>query len=151
MTMLVASVGALTEIVRLREAAGTRDDTGRWIAGATTETTLLASVQPVLLGDVDMEGGVQLVERLKVFAPAVEYVAVHGDRLGWGTDLLAWGADVLRWAAAGGLTEAAGPVLAAAFDGSGADRVRLADGRLFVVETSMAWPGHVEATLLRET
>lgn len=148
---LLAAAGALVEVVRLRESPGHRDDTGRFVAGATVETTLLASVQPLVLEDADLQGGASLIERVKAYAPSVEYVAVHGDRIRWGSDLLAWGADVLRWAATGGLADVDGPVLAAAYDDSEADRVRLGDGRTFVVESSMAWPSHTEAVLLRQT
>ena len=51
----------------------------------------------------------------------------------------------------GGLTDVDGPVLAAAFSASEADRVRFADDRMFVVESTMAWPSHTEAVLLRQT
>lgn len=41
--------------------------------------------------------------------------------------------------------------LAAAFDDRRADRVRLADGRVFKVQQSETWPGsHTEAVLIRE-
>ena len=148
---LLTTPGTLTEITRLREAPGVFDDTGRWQPGEVTETTMLASAQPLVLEGADLAGGVSLIERLKVYAPSVEYVAAHGDRLMWGGDVLAWGGDVVRWAATGGLTDVDGPVLAAAFDDSEADRVRLGDGRTFVVESSMQWPGHTEAVLLRQT
>ena len=42
--------------------------------------------------------------------------------------------------------------LAAAFEDREADKVALADDRVFVVEESRSWPGsHTRATLLRET
>ena len=152
MTLLLTTPGTLTEIVRLREAPGAYDDTGRWQPGAVTETTLLASVQPLVLEGADLAGGVSLIERVKVYAPSVEYVAAHGDRLMWGSAVLQWGADVVRWSSVGGLTDVDGPVLVAAFDNSEADRVRLGgDDRMFVVESTMAWPSHTEAVLLRQT
>ena len=151
MTLLLAAAGALEEITRLREAPGHRDDTGRFIHGTVTEVTLLASVQPLILEDADLQAGASLIERLKVYVLPLEYVAAHGDRVGWGSDLLSWGADVLRWAATGGLTDVDGPVLAAAFTDAEADRVRLGDGREFVVESSVAWPSHLGAVVLRQT
>ena len=73
MTLLLTTPGTLTEITRLREAPGAYDDTGRWQPGAVTETTLLASVQPLVLEGADLAGGVSLIERVKVYAPSVEY------------------------------------------------------------------------------
>ena len=87
MTLLLTTPGTLTEITRLREAPGAYDDTGCWQRGAVTETTMLASVQPLVLEGADLAGGVSLIERLKVYAPSVEYVAAHGDRLMWGGDV----------------------------------------------------------------
>ena len=147
--MIPTATVTLDEIVRLREAPG-RYVAGVWQPGDTTETTLLASVQPLELEDSDFVGGVQLRDRLKVYAPNLEVAAAHGDRLMWGDDVLLWGSGLLRWNAVGGLTDAAAPVLEAAFDDSGADRVRV-NGQVFVVESSMSWPSHTEAVLLRET
>lgn len=147
---MIPTPGPLQEITRLRDG-GYRDPVTRRYVEATTETTLLASVQPLNLTDAETQGGSQLIDRLKVYAPNREVQAAHGDRLTWGSDLLRWGADLLTWAATGGLTDVDGPVLAAAFDEHQADKVRLADGREFVVESSMAWPSHTEAVLLRET
>ena len=41
--------------------------------------------------------------------------------------------------------------LVAAFEDRDADKVALADGRVFVVEASESWPNHTKAILLRET
>ena len=69
---LLATAGALTEITRLREAPGAYDDTGRWVPGATTETTLVASVQPLGLTDAETAGGSQYRNRVKVFVPLLQ-------------------------------------------------------------------------------
>ena len=117
---LLAAAGVMTEIVRLREAPGGYDDTGRWQPGEVTETTLLASVQPLGLADAETVGGAQLRDRRRVFVPDARPL--------------------------GDLDDAP---LVAAFSDREADRVRLAAG-VFVVEFSESWPGHVEAVLLRE-
>ena len=147
---MIPTASGLVEITRRRTSAGHRDEYGRWVEGDTTETRLLASVQPLVLEDIDVAGNAaQLSERVKAFVLPVEYAAARGDRLTWGADVLAWGADVLRWAAAGGLQDAAAPVLAAAFDEAEADRI-IYSGRTFVVESSVGWGSHTEAVLLRE-
>ena len=56
-------------IIRRRSGAGGYVS-GEWVPDADAETELRASVQPITLEDADIAGGVQLVERLKVFVPA---------------------------------------------------------------------------------
>ena len=142
---------ALAPVTRLREAPGAFDGTGRWVPGAVTETTLYASVQPLGLEDDPTEGGDQYRDRLRAFVPYLERTAQTVDALGWGGDTLLWGAARLTWVGSGGLAEADTAPLVAAVEGSGGDRVRLADGRTFKVTVTEAWPGsHVEAELLRE-
>ena len=142
---------ALEPVTRLRGAPGSRDGTGRWTPGAVTETTLYASVQPLGLEDDPTEGGDQYRDRLRAFVPYLERTAQTVDVLGWGGDALLWGGDALTWVGSGGLAEADTAPLVAAVDGGGGDRVRLADGRIFKVTMTEAWPGsHVQAELLRE-
>ena len=57
-------------IIRRRFGPSDYDAFGTWQSGATTETELRASVQPLVLEDRDLASGVQLVERLKVYIPA---------------------------------------------------------------------------------
>ena len=118
---LLAAPGALTEIVRLREAPGGYDNTGRWQPGAVVETTMHANVQPLGLADTETAGGAQLRDRLRVFV---------------------WGVG------ASSPVDDDAP-LVAAFSDRKADRV-LIDGADYVVEFSESWPGHTEAVLLRE-
>ena len=146
---LLATAGALTEITRLREAPGAYDDTGRWVPGAVTETTLVASVQPLGLTDAETAGGSQYRNRVKVFVPLLQVSTTNPDRIMWGTEVLGWGADVLGWGGTSSLADLDDAPLVAAFSDREADRVRLTAG-VFTVESSEAWPGHVEAVLLRE-
>ena len=78
-------------------------------------------MQPLGLADAETAGGAQLRNRLRVFVPDARSLVDLDDA-----------------------------PLVAAYDDREADRVRLGAGRTFVVESSMAWPGHVEAVLLRE-
>ena len=117
--MTMAAAGA-TEIVRLREAPGVYDATGRWQPGAVVETVLLASVQPLGLTDTETVGGAQYRDRLRVFVPDARPL--------------------------GDLDDAP---LVGAFADRLADRVQI-DGADYVVEFSESWPGHTEAVLLRE-
>ena len=135
---IAVSTGALTRITRRRQAPGSYID-GVWTPGAVTEAVLLASVQPLTLEDVDLVGGAQFSDRRKIYVGYLEHAVVSSD------DLAA-----LRWGGtAEGFAEASEPPLAAAYEDRGADRV-LIDGADYVVESSMAWPSHVEAILLRE-
>ena len=54
-------------IARLRETPAERNSAGEFVEGATVETELAASVQPISLTDADIAAGVGLVERYKVF------------------------------------------------------------------------------------
>ncbi len=68
-------------ITRRRRAPGERNGLGEWVPGAVTETDLRASVQPLKLEDADLEGGVRLQERLKVYIPQPHaLIAAFGDR-----------------------------------------------------------------------
>lgn len=66
-------------ITRRRQAPGAFNDFGEWVPGATAETTMRASVQPLSLDDVDTAGGVQSVERLKVYVPQPAALAAAFD------------------------------------------------------------------------
>ena len=146
---LLATAGALTEITRLREAPGAYDDTGRWVPGAVTETTLVASVQPLGLTDAETVGGAQYRNRYKAFVPHLQIVNMNPDRITWGTEVLGWGADVLGWGGASSLADLDDAPLVAAFSDRGADRVEI-NGADYVVEVSESWGSHTEAVLLRE-
>ena len=140
-------------VVRLREAPGSFDGTGRRTPGAVTETTLPASVQPLGLSSLPGEPGDQYLDRLRLFVPNLERAAAgSAQALAWGASVLLWGGDRLDWGTStgGGLRASDGAPLAAGFEDRAADRVRLADGRVFKVQMSEAWPGHVEAVLVRE-
>ena len=77
-------------------------------------------MQPLGLASAETGGGAQYRNRLRVFVPDARPL--------------------------GDLDDAP---LVAAFSDREADRVQI-DGADFVVEFSEAWPGHVEAVLLRE-
>ena len=126
---MIIATGALTRITRRRHAVGAYRD-GVWTPGAVTEVVLFASVQPLGLEDADGVAGSQLTDRRKIYVGLLEHT------VGSGAD-----PDSLVWAAE--------PPLAAAHEGRGADRV-LIDGADYVVESSLSWPSHVEAILLRE-
>ena len=141
------------EIVRRRQEPGAYNNYGEWEAGSTNETILPASVQPLKLGDDDLAGGAQLVERLKVFCPVgIERHRDDGATLSWGGAAIQWGDDRLTWGADDRIETTDDPEpLVAAFDDREADKV-LYDGHEFVVVESRTWPGrHCRATLLRET
>ena len=136
-------------IFRRRESPGHRDDYGDWVPGATVDATLRASVQPLALTDSDLEGGVQLQQRIKVF------VLPRRERVSTASATITLHGEVLTLRAAA-LTLNTGAetldvhALAAAYAQAGADRVQVA-GDWFVVEESRTWPGFTRATLLRET
>ena len=137
-------------ITRRRQAPGDYDACGEWRPGATIESDLRASVQPLNLGDDELEGGSQLIDRRKVYVPTAPDIRLVPNRLRWGNDVLQWGDDTLLFgerAEHGGDT---GPALLAAFDDREADRV-LIDGAEFVVVETRNWPTFTRATLLRET
>ena len=121
--MIDMNIGALTRVTRRREAPGGYV-AGVWAPGAVTEAVLLASVQPLTLEDSDGVDGAQYRDRRKVYVGLLEVTAE-------------------------GFAEATAPPLAAAYEDRRADRV-LIDGLDYVVESSMSWPSHVEAVVLRE-
>ena len=139
-------------IVRRRQGPGGRNRFGEFEPGATVETLLRASVQPLDLEDRDISGeGARLVERLKVYVLAgVEYVVGAADSFTWNGDALTWGGDALTWGGAARFDPTDPPMLAAAFEDREADEVEYG-GRTFTVVESRAWPTHTRATLLRET
>ena len=122
--MIPAPNTQLEQFTRLRPT-GSRHDAGRWVAGPDDELVMFGSIQPDDTDDYPTEGGRQYRQQLKV------YVAP------------------LALGAAGGLVETE-PSLRAGDEDVGPDRVRLGDGRVFVVDSSMSWSSHVEAVLLRE-
>lgn len=68
-------------ITRRRQAPGSRNDSGEWVPGATVETELRASVQPLALDDADVVAGSQLVERLRCYVPGADtLLAAFDDR-----------------------------------------------------------------------
>ena len=136
-------------IVRRREMPGYRDDVGEWVAGATADEELRASVQPLALADADLVGGVQLQHRLKCYVlPRRERISVASATLLWDGNPLTWNGDPLTWGAGSSIEDV--HALAAAFEMAGADRVVYA-GALYVVEESRTWAAFTRATLLRET
>ena len=72
--MTVLATGALTRIVRRRAAPGAYRD-GIWVPGRITEATLLASVQPVGLEDVDGVAGAQFSDRRRIFVGLLDDAA----------------------------------------------------------------------------
>ena len=137
------------EIVRRRELPGTRDSFGEWVPGGTEDFTLRASVQPLKLEDSDLEGGAQLIERIKIF------VLPRRERVSTATATLTFGGETLTLRGVA-LTLAAGSevldvhALAARYVSAGADRVQV-DGAWYVVEESRSWPSFTRAIVLRET
>lgn len=68
-------------ITRRRQEPGHFDGLGEYVEGMVVEKTLRANVQPLLVEDEDLEGGVQLVGRFKVFVPVEDaLVAAFEDR-----------------------------------------------------------------------
>ena len=137
-------------VTRRRQAPGDWNNNGEWIPGEVVESELRASVQPLALTDDELEGGSQLVDRLKIFVPAAPDIKLVPNRLTWGDDQISWGADSLLFGARAEHGGDTGPALLAAFDDREADRVVYA-GAEYVVEETRNWPDHTRATLLRET
>ena len=140
------------EVVRRRQSAGAFDEYGEWVPGQIVTVALPASVQPLKLADSDFVGGVQLVERLKVYVPTgIERSVTPGDTLRWNGGVLTWSGEPLRWGGFLGYRTGDENPLAAAFEDRGADEVEIGTAR-YVVEESELWPGsHCRAILLRET
>ena len=129
-----------------------RNEFGEVEPGQIVRTILPALVQPASLEDLNLEGGVQLSERLRVYIPtdierhitAAEVVTFRGQTL-----LL--GGQPLTWGGATGLVSGDANPLAAAFDDRGGDEVEIG-AITFVVEETQLWQGsHCRAILLRET
>ena len=139
-------------IVRRRQGPGTTNFYGEFEPGQVVTIVLPALVQPVKLEDSDFAGGVQLVERLKVYVPTgVERSVTPGDTLRWHGGVLTWNGAPLMWGGFLGYRTGDGNPLAAAFEDRGADEVEIGTAR-YVVEESELWRGgHVRAILLRET
>ena len=139
-----------TNIIRIRQAPGDRNQWGEYVPGPTVETPLAANVQPLSLEDSDIAGGVMLVDRLRVFVPYALDVVYAPALMKWGiTDVFKWGTDTFTFGRKAVHGQQA-PALSAAFDNREADRVRVMSA-LYVVEESRVWSDYVRATLLRET
>ena len=140
------------EILRRRQGAGSRNQYGEFELGATAETVLPASVQPLGVDALDQSEGERLSDRRKVYVPAgIARRVGEADRVTWNGDALLWNGAALRW---GGSADAFmrddAVALRAAFEDRQADQV-VVDGDVFTVESSRSWPSHTEAVLLRET
>ena len=138
-------------VVRRRQEPGRRNDLGEWEPGQIVRSILPAMTQPASLQDVNLEGGVQLSERLRVYVPVgISRRIVPGDTLRWHGQVLTLHGEALTWG--GGTVDVMDAMpLAAAFEDREADSVEV-DTRVFAVEESMLWSGdHVRAILLRET
>ena len=66
-------------IIRRREEPGYRDKNGEWVPGATVETTLRASVQPLKLEDADTVAGVRVQDRRKAYIPVPDALRAAAD------------------------------------------------------------------------
>ena len=139
-------------VVRRRQSAGAFNEFGEWEPGQIVTVALPASVQPLKLTDSDFVGGVQLLERLKIYVPVgIERIVTPGDVLRWHGDTLRWHGEPLMWGGSLGYRVGGEIPLAAAFEDRGADEVEIGTAR-YVVEESELWAGsHVRAILLRET
>ena len=74
-------VGYRDTITRRRRSPGGYDEnTGAPVPGVVTETELRASVQPLAIEDSDFVGGVQLVERIKVYVPESDALVAAFDQ-----------------------------------------------------------------------
>ena len=138
-------------VIRRRRGPESRDDFGELVEGAIVRSILPAMIQPAGLEDVNLEGGVQLSERLKVYCPVgVERRIVPTDVLTLNGAVLTLNGDPIRWSS--GVVDVANPnPLGAAFENHEADVVEISSN-VFVVEESQLWAGdHVRAILLRET
>ena len=135
-------------IIRRRELPGMRDGFGEWQAGATMAEELRANVQPIRTVDEDLEGAVQLSQRLRVYVlPRRELVSTATSTLLWNGDPVTFQGDPLTlFMGAEVLDEHA---LAAAFAAAGADKV-VWGGVLYTVEESRTWPAYTRATIIRE-
>ena len=142
------------EVIRRRQAAGAFNEYGEYVEGGTITAVLPASIQPILLSDINAAAGVSLLARLAVFVPVgIERVVAAGENAGleWAGDELTWNGERLTWGGFSGYQLSDDSPLQAAFDDRGADTVELA-GTFFVVEESQLWRGsHCRAVLLRET
>ena len=140
------------EVIRRRQGPAGFNFYGEPEPGAIVTAVLPARVEPLKLEDADFVGGVQLVERLRVFVPTgVERVVGNGDVLAWGGDDLLWNGSPLQWGGFTGYIAGDQNPLAAAFDDRGADEVEIS-GAVFVVEESALWrDAYCRAVVLRET
>ena len=128
---------------------GQRNSYGEWVPGQTADVELRACVLPLKTEDADLEGGVQLVRRLKMFVlPVRSRVSTAAATLLYGGDPLTLHGSPLTLFAGSASMDA--DALAAAFEAAGADRV-IIDGVEYIVETSENWRSYSRATILRET
>ena len=139
-------------IVRRRQGPGDFNEFGEFEEGQIVTVVLPAVVQPLKLEDSDFAGGVQLVDRVKVYVPTgIERIVTPGDVLSWYGEALRWNGEPLMWGGFIGYRTGDENPLAAAFEDRGADEVEIGTAR-YVVEESELWRGgHVRAILLRET
>ena len=138
--------------MRRRQGPGDFNEYGEFEEGQIVTVVLPAVVQPVKLEDANFVGGVQLVERLKVYVPTgIERIVTPGDVLSWYGEALRWNGAALMWGGFIGYRTGDENPLAAAFDDREADTVEIGTTR-YVVEESELWRGgHVRAILLRAT
>ena len=139
-------------IVRRRQGLAGFNEYGESAPGGVVTAVLPALVQPLKLEDSDFAGGVQLVERVKVYCPTgIERRVSDGEALTWSGEELRWNGVALRWGGFMGYVDGDQNPLAAAFDDRAADEVDIGIFRYTVVESEL-WRGrHARAILLRET
>ena len=78
-------------IVRRRQGPGDFNEYGEFEEGQIVTVVLPAVVQPLKLEDSDFAGGVQLVDRVKVYVPTgIERIVTPGDVLSWYGEALRW-------------------------------------------------------------
>lgn len=132
------------EIVRRRQSAGGRNQYGEFEPGTIIESVLPASVQPIVLEDVEGEafrGGDRLIKRLEIYVPSgISRLVSKPDPITWNGDALLWNGAALVW---GGFSDVFtrddSPALLAAFGDRGADLVQFG-GEVFSVSESRTWP-----------
>ena len=140
------------EVIRRRAGPELRNDFGEVERGVIVRTILPALIQPASLEDVNLEGGVQLSERLRVYIPTgIERRITATEPVTYrGRNVLLRGEPVTFGGRAGLVSGDANP-LAAAFDDRGGDEVEIG-AIIYVVEESQLWAGsHCRAILFRET
>ena len=88
------------EVIRRRQAPGAFNEYGEYVEGGTITAVLPASIQPILLSDINAAAGVSLLARLAVFVPVgIERVVAAGENAGleWAGEELTWNGEPLTW------------------------------------------------------